>query len=117
LFLLGKISSGCDGGGDAMESLEERPRDRRSFLGQLGKTLGLGLGLGLLTSTNAGARTNTCAIWCSPACGSSCSNGSCPGVPACSGNCFYCTTMCGYNYYDCLPNSCSSGFCYATNYC
>jgi hypothetical protein len=100
-----------------MEDPALAPQDRRAFLGRLGKTLAVGLGFGLLTSGNASARTDVCAIFCSPACGYSCSSGGCPGVPACSGNCFYCTTMCGYNYYDCLPNSCGGGFCYSTNMC
>jgi len=91
-----------------MESIEDGPSNRRSFLAQLGKTLGLGLGLGLLMSTNAGARTNACAIWCYPTncggCGSGCYQ-------------YHCDTMCGYSFDDCLAHDSCSAFCYATNYC
>ena len=101
-----------------MDEEELVPQDRKAFLAKLGKTLAVGLGFGLVVGTNASARTDTCAIFCSPVCGTySCANGTCPGVPACANNCFHCTTLCGYDYYDCLPNSCGGGFCYSQNAC
>ena len=101
-----------------METLEERAahsvHDRRSFLGKLGKTLAVGLGFGLVTSAGAAARTDACAIYCSPV-GSSCSTACCDNPP-CSTNLFHCTTLCGYDYYQCMSHACS-GFCFSPNAC
>jgi hypothetical protein len=100
---------GTDGHGEPIQ-------DRRSFLGQLGKTVAVGLGLGLLTGSSASGRTDACAIYCYQACGYSCSAGACPGQPACSGNCFHCVSGCGYDYYECQAHACSS-YCFSPNAC
>ena len=97
-----------------MESVEESLKDRRSFLGQLGKTLGVGLGLGLVASKAAHATSSACAIFCSPVSGS-CSSACC-GTPPCPTKLFHCTTLCGYDFYQCLDHACS-GFCLSQNAC
>jgi hypothetical protein len=91
----------------SMESIEEAPRDRRSFLAQLGKTLTAALGVGLVASASARATTTVCAIFCQPA----------NGCAGCSGsNYFHCDTMCGYSFDACFDHSCSA-FCYSPNAC
>ena len=97
-----------------METVEDAPRNRRSFLGQLGTMVAAGLGLRLLTSRSAEATTSACAIFCSQRCGTT----PCGDAGTCGGgqNCFYCTTLCGYNFWACLSHGCSS-YCYSPNAC
>ena len=95
---------------DLIEQVEA-PKDRRSFLAQMGKTLVVGLGLGAIMSSTASASSDSCAIYCSPVSGS-CDTACSP----CSTKLFHCTTLCGYDYYQCLNHACS-GFCYSPNAC
>jgi hypothetical protein len=83
-------------------------QDRKAFLGRLGKTLAVGLGFGLLTTGTASARTDTCAIFCTPTSCTPCGSGSYP---------YHCTTLCGYSFDDCLSHSTCSSFCFSQNAC
>jgi hypothetical protein len=82
--------------------------DRRTFLSKLGKTFAVGLGFGLVAATSASARTDACAIFCSPTSCTTCGSGKYP---------YHCTTLCGYDFYDCLSHSTCSGFCFSQNAC
>ena len=100
---------------DALVKPVEAPKDRRSFLGQMGKTLAVGLGLGAFMSSSASASTTACAIFCSPVSGS-CASACCSTTPPCPTKLFHCTTLCGYDYYQCMDHACS-GFCFSQNAC
>jgi hypothetical protein len=89
--------------------------DRRSFLAQMGKTLAVGLGISAVTGAAASASTTTCAIFCSPVAGS-CESACCQDPPPCPLKLFHCTTLCGYDYYQCMDHGCS-GFCFSQNAC
>jgi hypothetical protein len=95
--------------GGFMEALEPT-HDRRSFLGKLGKTLGVGLGLSLATSESALGRSGSCETQCHPVAGS-CETACCTGNPPCPTNLFHCITACGYDYYQCMARSCGASFC------
>ena len=84
------------------------PQNRRAFLARLGKTLAVGLGFGLMSTSGASAKTNFCAIFCSPTSCTPCGSGMYP---------YHCDTMCGYSFDDCLSHSSCSAFCFSQNAC
>ena len=84
-------------------AIEERPHNRRRFLGNLGKTLALGLGVSLVASETALAACD--GIICYPE-GPNCRPDYCNGV-LCSGQCFHCVG-CGEDTYYCTSHACTT---------
>jgi hypothetical protein len=97
------------------ESVWTEPRPtRRSFLGQLGKTVALGLGLSALAggaARAAHASATACGITCTPVSGS-CSSACCNNPP-CPTKLFSCHNNCdGTNFFKCLSHSCTT-YCFS----